>query len=126
MVSTASIVAIAGASIAAPLAMPADGARDAAAGRACCTVSLRTVSVVRMASAAAASPGGVGGQLGAELRDTRLDRVHRHGDADQAGLAHEDVGGRATDRLRGELAHAERVGTTLLPRRRVGVARSSG
>ena len=66
--------------------------------------------------------GGVGGELRAELRHARLDRVHRHRDADEAGLAHEHVGGRAADGLRGELAHAQRVGAALLPRRRVGVA----
>ena len=56
VVSTASIVAIAGDSIAAPLAMPPMVATTPCATSTRCTVSLRTVSVVSMAVAAASPP----------------------------------------------------------------------
>jgi hypothetical protein len=66
VVSTASIVAIAGASIAAPLAMPPTDVRAARESRV--RAPCGTVSVVMIACAAACRPR-VGAQLRAELRD---------------------------------------------------------
>ena len=122
VVSTASIVAIDGASIAAPLAMPPTVAARGAGSSTGCTVTLRTVSVVSMASAAATPPAASAVSCAPSSGTPDSIGVHRHRDADEAGLAHEHVGGRAADGLRGELAHAQRVGPALVAGGGVGVA----
>ena len=117
VVRTASIVAMCGASMAAPLAMaPTVNPRPST------TTSLRTVSVVMMAvaaSSAAARPFGPGGH---QPGDAGLDGRHRERDADEPGLADEDVGAVHPEPLPHQRAHPLGVGHTAQPRRRVGVA----
>ena len=75
-----------------------------------------------MASAAATPPAASALSCAPSFGHARLDRRHRHRDADETGLAHEHVGGGAADGLRGELAHAQRVGPALVAGGGVGVA----
>ena len=64
-------------------------------------------------------------QLLRELRHPRLDRGHGHGDADEAGLAHEHVVGGDAEALRGELsAEFDDVGVRVASSSRVRTARA--
>ncbi len=114
VVRTASIVAIAGESMAAPLAIPPTIAVPAGA-----VASFATVSVVRIALRRVGTAVGADGS--AQLGDTRLERGHGHRNADEPGRADEHVGGRGTDPGARELAHPGGVAPARFTRRRVRV-----
>ena len=122
VVTTASIVAIAGASIAAPFAIPPTRSTVPAATSASAYASLRTVSVVRIASAAAAPPAasarscpaslGIPASIGAIGNGIPMSPVEQTSTSVGATPSPVAV----------ELAHAAGVVAAPLPRRRVGVA----
>ena len=91
VVRTTSIVARAGASIPAPLAIPPTVKPGPSA-----TAVLGTESVVQIASAAADPPSVR--QVGDRLRRRRQQLVHRQPDADQPGRADRHLGGAAVQR----------------------------
>ena len=99
VVSTASIVAMFGASMAAPLAMPP----TTKPGR-CTTTSLATVSVVMMARAASWPPSGVRPAARAGMPPSTTSIGQR--DADEAGGADEHLVGGAPEGGGGGGAHA--------------------
>ena len=118
VVHTASIVAMLGASIAAPLAMPPTLNPWPAT-----TTSLGTVSVVMMARAAlvpASVPPERAITIGAI---SGIDRVDRERDPDESRLAHQDLLGRAAHVARDGGAEPLRRGVAGGPGGRVGVAR---
>ena len=65
----------------------------------------------------------VGAEAGHQAGDTRLDRCHRQGDADEPGRAHEHVVGGAAELAADQLARPLGVGSSGCARGRVGVPR---
>ena len=97
-------------------------AADREAVAASTTDSLRTVSVVRMASAASMPPPGSAVRAATSAGDAAADRVHRQPVADEAGRADEHVVGAAPELGRDRRAHLLGVGDTGVTRGGVGVA----
>ena len=118
VVQSASMVAMSGASMAAPLAMP-----PTVKPSPCTTTSLGTVSVVMMARAAAAAVLTARHAAGHDGGQVRLGLRPREGDADQTGLADEDLGGASADGRRHRAAQVRRGGPAPPAGGGVGVAR---
>ena len=116
VVRKASIVAMLGASIPHPLAIPPTVKPSPRT-----TASLGRVSVVRMPLAASRPP--LARQRLAKRRDRAQNLAHRQAVSDQPGRADQHVAAVAADRRRRRVAHRLGVGAALGPGPGIGIAR---